>query len=69
MSEATKRQALLKLHAVTNKIGYPDKWRDYSSIRDRARTILRATYIARRFLKGGGSWPRSASRWIGASGA
>jgi putative endopeptidase len=33
MSEATKQQALLKLHAVTNKIGYPDKWRDYSSIR------------------------------------
>jgi len=33
MSEATKQQALAKLHAVTNKIGYPDKWRDYSSIR------------------------------------
>ncbi|HTQ56314.1 MAG TPA: M13 family metallopeptidase [Bryobacteraceae bacterium] len=33
MSEATKAQALLKLHAVVNKIGYPDKWRDYSSIR------------------------------------
>jgi endothelin-converting enzyme/putative endopeptidase len=33
MSEATRQQALLKLHAVTNKIGYPDKWRDYSSIR------------------------------------
>ncbi len=33
MSEATKQQALAKLHGVTNKIGYPDKWRDYSSIR------------------------------------
>ena len=33
MSEATRQQALEKLHAVTNKIGYPDKWRDYSSIR------------------------------------
>ena len=33
MSEATKQQALDKLHAVVNKIGYPDKWRDYSSIR------------------------------------
>jgi putative endopeptidase len=32
MSEATKRQALAKLHAIRNKIGYPDKWRDYSSI-------------------------------------
>ena len=32
MSPATKQKALDKLHAVTNKIGYPDKWRDYSSI-------------------------------------
>jgi putative endopeptidase len=32
MSEATKKQAILKLHAVRNKIGYPDKWRDYSSL-------------------------------------
>ena len=32
MSPATKKQALLKLHGVTNKIGYPDKWRDYSSV-------------------------------------
>ena len=28
----TKQAALLKLRAVTNKIGYPDKWRDYSSV-------------------------------------
>jgi len=32
MSPATKRQALEKLHTVVNKIGYPDKWRDYSSV-------------------------------------
>jgi putative endopeptidase len=32
MSEATKKQTVLKLHAVRNKIGYPDKWRDYSSL-------------------------------------
>ena len=32
MSPATKKQALLKLHGVVNKIGYPDKWRDYSSV-------------------------------------
>ncbi len=32
MSPATKQQALIKLHAITNKIGYPDKWRDYSSV-------------------------------------
>lgn len=33
MGEATQKRALEKLHAVANKIGYPDKWRDYSSIR------------------------------------
>ncbi len=32
MSDATKQNALLKLHSIVNKIGYPDKWRDYSSV-------------------------------------
>ena len=32
MTEATRQQALVKLHAVANKIGYPDKWRDYSPL-------------------------------------
>jgi endothelin-converting enzyme/putative endopeptidase len=32
MSDATKKQAIIKLHAVRNKIGYPDKWRDYSAL-------------------------------------
>jgi putative endopeptidase len=32
MSDATKKQAQIKLAAITNKIGYPDKWRDYSSL-------------------------------------
>ena len=32
MSAPTKKRALEKLHAVVNKIGYPDKWRDYSSV-------------------------------------
>jgi endothelin-converting enzyme/putative endopeptidase len=35
MSSDTRRQALEKLHGITNKIGYPDKWRDYSSVRVR----------------------------------
>ena len=33
MTPATKQQALVKLQAVANKIGYPDKWRDYSSVK------------------------------------
>ena len=32
MSPATKVRAREKLAAVANKIGYPDKWRDYSSL-------------------------------------
>jgi putative endopeptidase len=32
MSPATKVRAKGKLHGVMNKVGYPDKWRDYSSL-------------------------------------
>ena len=32
MQDQTKQQALVKLHAIANKIGYPDKWKDYSSV-------------------------------------
>ena len=32
MGPGTKKQALEKLHSVVNKVGYPDKWRDYSSV-------------------------------------
>jgi putative endopeptidase len=32
MTAETKRRALEKLHAVTNKIGYPDRWRDYTAL-------------------------------------
>ncbi len=33
MTPATKAQAMVKLRAVKAKIGYPDNWRDYSSVR------------------------------------
>lgn len=32
MSAATKDQALTKLNEVSNKIGYPEKWKDYTSV-------------------------------------
>src|SRR5881394_484628 len=46
MDDATKEAALKKLAAFTVKIGYPDKWRDYSALKiDRnsyAQNVLRA---------------------------
>jgi len=32
MGPETKKRALEKLHGMVDKIGYPDKWRDYSSL-------------------------------------
>ena len=40
MGPETKKQALEKLHSVVNKVGYPDKWRDYSSV-----TIRRGDFL------------------------
>ncbi len=40
MSEETKKQAMSKLDKVMKKLGYPDKWKDYSSL-----DIKRDSYI------------------------
>jgi endothelin-converting enzyme/putative endopeptidase len=32
MTPATKKRAVEKLHAISNKIGYPEVWRDYSPV-------------------------------------
>ena len=44
MTPETKKQALIKLAAVTNKIGYPDKWRDYSKLE-----IKKSDYLGNMF--------------------
>ena len=41
MQQATKREAHLKLAAVIEKIGYPDKWIDYSTV-----SVTRDSYLA-----------------------
>ena len=41
MGPQTRQQALTKLHSIVNKIGYPDKWRDYSSV-----SIARSDFLA-----------------------
>jgi endothelin-converting enzyme/putative endopeptidase len=33
MGPETKKQAFIKLQAIMNKIGYPDQWKDYSSVK------------------------------------
>ncbi len=52
MSPATKQQAIEKLHGIRNKIGYPDKWRNYSALKidrnDFAGNIARGSEFERR---------------------
>jgi putative endopeptidase len=40
MSETTKKKALEKLTKFTPKIGYPDKWRDYSTLQISADDLI-----------------------------
>ncbi|MEP7079826.1 MAG: M13 family metallopeptidase [Ginsengibacter sp.] len=40
MSDSTKQKALLKLASMTKKVGYPDKWKDFSSME-----ISRESYL------------------------
>lgn len=41
MSAKTKDRALEKLGAIVNKIGYPEKWRDYGKVR-----VVKGEYLA-----------------------
>jgi putative endopeptidase len=49
MSEATRKQALVKLASFNRKIGYPDTWRDYSSLRVESAPYVVNILNARRF--------------------
>lgn len=49
MSDETKSKALEKLSAVRKKVGYPDKWKDYSSL-----NISRDSYVEN--IKNGNLW-------------
>ena len=49
MSEATKAHALEKLQSMANKIGYPDKWRDYSKLEIKRGDHMGNSLRARRF--------------------
>ena len=49
MGEATRRRALEKLDAFTPKIGYPVRWRDYSTLRVDANELLANVRAASEF--------------------
>lgn len=50
MSPATKQRALEKLSSIRVKVGYPDKWKDYSSVRITRTGYFADTIAASRFL-------------------
>jgi putative endopeptidase len=49
MTPVTRKRALEKLHGVANKIGYPDKWRDYGLLEIRAGDALGNSHRANIF--------------------
>jgi putative endopeptidase len=49
MSAETKAQALKKLNAFTVKIGYPDKWKDYSALPVSRESYLNNMFAASEF--------------------
>jgi len=49
MSDSTKTKALEKLNTIVRKLGYPDKWRDYSSLEIGSESFLKNAYNATAF--------------------
>ena len=67
MSPETKQKGIEKLHAINVKIGYPDKWRDYSGleIKDDAYVlnVLRANKFETEFYLGKINKPVDKLEW------
>ncbi|WNG18954.1 M13 family metallopeptidase [Cystobacter fuscus] len=49
MDAATREQALVKVRKIVNKIGYPDKWRDYGAMKVDRESFLRSILGANAF--------------------
>ncbi|MDP9179345.1 MAG: M13 family metallopeptidase [Gemmatimonadota bacterium] len=67
MSDATRKQAIVKLEAFAKKIGYPDNWRDYSTLKIKPGSFLNNVvavnvYESRRDLARIGK-PLDRTRW------
>jgi len=67
MSDATKKEAELKLSLIRNKIGYPEHWKDYSSIKVSPDTLLEnvdhAAHFAEQFNFNKLGKPVDESEW------
>lgn len=67
MDSATRQRALAKLNAYANKIGYPDKWRDYSALHvDRGvyfENVKRARFFSRAYNLGKIGKPVDRTEW------
>ena len=57
MSPATRAKALEKIHHFTVKVGYPDKWRDYSALTIRPGELVQSVVNAEVF-----EWDRELRR-------
>lgn len=49
MSAPSRKSAIEKLHAITHRIGYPDRWRDYSRLQIRRGDLIGNSLRANRF--------------------
>ncbi len=49
MSPATRAQAIIKLEAFANEIGYPNRWRDYSALDIERRPFVENVFAANSF--------------------
>jgi len=59
MSQPTKEKAYAKLAKVVSKVGYPDKWKDFSSL-----TIDRSSYVAN-IISANNFWHRFNAKKLG----
>lgn len=68
MSNETKAKALEKLDAITVKVGYPDKWRDYSALEVSNKSYLENVLTAQKFdfnfMIGNVNKPVDKTQWL-----
>ena len=68
MGDSTKKKAIEKLNAINVKIGYPDKWRDYSSLEvatdSYVANVIRANNFDFNYMIGKVNKPVDPTEWM-----